>query len=105
MVISSKTDGVVGKIKIFGSINKFDIKDLESELDLFQNSSLVLIDLGNVEFIDSGFLNMLVRLKKKGCKANKNYRLLNPNDFVMEILRISHISQIIDIECSEPSPA
>jgi anti-anti-sigma factor len=63
-----------------------------------QHGRTVVIDLGRVDAVDAAGIGMLVSLQAAGIYL----RLMNPNQQVREMLRVTHLDSIFEI-CEPPS--
>jgi anti-anti-sigma factor len=58
-----------------------------------QHGRTVVIDLGRVDAIDAAGIGMLVSLQAAGIYL----RLMNPNQHVREMLRVTHLDSIFEV--------
>jgi anti-anti-sigma factor len=63
-----------------------------------QHGRTVIVDLENVDAIDAAGIGSLVSLQAAGTYL----RLMNPNDQVREVLRVTGLDSIFEIAVSEP---
>jgi len=63
-----------------------------------QHGRTVVIDLGRVDAVDAAGIGMLVSLQAAGIYL----RLMNPNQHVREMLRVTHLDSIFEV-CETPS--
>ena len=63
-----------------------------------QHGQTVVIDLGRVDALDAAGIGMLVSLQAAGIYL----RLMNPNQHVREMLRVTHLDSIFEV-CETPS--
>jgi HptB-dependent secretion and biofilm anti anti-sigma factor len=61
------------------------------------NVSEVDVELGNVEYLDSAALGMLLLLSERAKIANKSVALVNPNEMVAQVLERVKFGRIFAI--------
>lgn len=82
-----------------GKINSSNADELEKIFsDVPGNTEGVVIDAGELEYISSAGLRVLLSLKKR-CKGKK-FRIINVNKEVMHIFDITGFSEIMEIEAA-----
>ena len=69
--------------------------------DLLRDYSDIILDLDEVQFIDSGGLGLLVRLHTRARAANGDLKLCAVPAKIGEVLRITHLSTIFESHGSE----
>ncbi|MBD3320476.1 MAG: anti-sigma factor antagonist [Chitinivibrionales bacterium] len=91
-------------IDVVGKIDR--LKDsivLKSYINtlLEKNVSHIALSLGQVTYLDSGALNVLIychnALKKKG----KNFVLIEPNEYVRDVLEVVGLDKLVKIYSKE----
>jgi len=78
------------------------LRDAVQEL-LAKGNILVLLDLREVEHIDSAGLGELVRSHTSLRKAGGQLKLLNPSAKIMDMLRMSMLHKVFDVQTDEAS--
>src|SRR5215472_4558455 len=63
---------------------------------LIPESKRLVLDLTNVNYIDSSGIGALVRLWFSTKKAQHEFRVINSNERIKDILRISNLSKILE---------
>jgi len=56
-----------------------------------------IVDLKGADYMDSSAMGMLLQLREYG-KSDKDVRLINGNDGILEILRIANFDKLFTIE-------
>lgn len=56
-----------------------------------------VVDLKGADYMDSSAMGMLLQLREYG-NSDKNVRLINGNDGILEILRIANFDKLFTIE-------
>ena len=62
-----------------------------------KNARIVILDLSDVEILDGGGLGMLVFLRRWTKENAIQLKLVNPSNFVREMLERTHLAQVFDI--------
>lgn len=66
-----------------------------AEIDGVEN---LVLDFKELEYISSAGLRLLLLLKKKMNATGGTFKILNVNDFVMEVFEMTGFKDILDIE-------
>jgi anti-sigma B factor antagonist len=84
-----------------------DIKSIQgsimSVVDETKGGNIIL-DFGNVKFLSSAVLGLLIRISKKIYEQNGQLRLCNINQRIYEVFKITRLTQIFDI-CEDVTEA
>jgi anti-anti-sigma regulatory factor len=91
-VIKISKDLDLDRIRIL----KNDLKDL----DFYQE---VLIDMTDLDCINSNFINLLVRIKRQRPLDYQKIKLLNPNSLVNHMLDLNNLSSVYDVQKIYPT--
>lgn len=87
------------KLKVAGRIDTTTAPQLEdkilSEIDGVTNLEL---DFGDLEYISSAGLRLLLLLQKKMNAVDGSFKIFNVNDFVMEVFEMTGFNDILTIE-------
>lgn len=100
MDIKVTTDGSVGKLHMKGRFDFNVHRAFKEAYDPFlqQNGINSLeIDLGEVEYLDSSALGMLLLVRERAESAGKHVVLLHPNQTVAQILEIANFRKLFTI--------
>lgn len=65
----------------------------------------LIIDLTGVDDVDASGLGALVGLQKWARAAGVRIRLLNPSKYLRELLQLTKLERVFDIECAEQRAA
>ena len=84
-------------ITIKGNIKRSDIKKLRKSLEGFEEYSEVLLDLSEIDLVDSSFINFLLHIRKKYPETCQRILLLNPRDFVRSALSMFKLDQYFNV--------
>lgn len=57
----------------------------------------IAVDLGNVDYVDSSALGMLLLLREKSMAQNIQMRLINPKAAVRQVLEIANFEKLFSI--------
>jgi anti-anti-sigma factor len=94
----SKSVGPDSKtIRLAGSITRLDMKTLQHELVDSHCFDRINIDLTHADFIDSAFLGFLLAIRKTKPKEFEKIQILNPNPFIMDILKTSGLNEVVPV--------
>lgn len=84
---------------INGRVDTYTAPELETaineEIDSIES---LILDFENLEYISSAGLRVLVSTQKKAKKQDFSFKIINVNDVVNEILRMSKFDKILTIE-------
>ena len=90
-----------------GSIDSITSKplmdDIVQKLSVSPND-LFILDLQNVDFMNSLGLAAIIRIWKEAKAKNKTIRILT-NPRIADIIRVSHLNTLIDLYVMESNPA
>lgn len=82
-------------IKITGDIIMQEIKKFEKVTEDLGGVNEIHVDLSEVSYANSSFLNLLINIKNKYPK--KKIKIVNPNDFLLELLSITDFKSFFEI--------
>ena len=92
-----KNDSTVN-VAVTGRIDTTTAPQLEEAiLPEIDGASEVVIDFKNLEYISSAGLRLLLMLQKKMNASNGSFKILNVNDFVMEVFEMTGFKDILTI--------
>lgn len=99
MDISVSEDDKLVKITVNGDIEMMTIKNFKQKLfELGQNIDKdIEIDLSNVDYIDSSGVGVLISLLKLQKKKNKNLIINKVSPKVLNVLKLSSLSDVFNI--------
>lgn len=95
MELEFKKDKENLTVKVIGKLDTITAPKLEEEL--YRNMSeiqTIIFDLEKLKYISSAGIRVLLTIKKK----IGNLKLLKPTDEVLDVLEITGLSNIFDIE-------
>ncbi len=79
-----------------------EIHSLHSHLhDLLAESQTVILDLSDIQFMDSSGIGALVRLHATAKAGGSILRFCSPSPFVLQVLQFTHLHRIFEIHESE----
>ena len=86
-----------------------DINELqESLMSVIESASgkiSLILDFGNVRFLSSAVLGLLIRVSKRICEQEGQLRLCNINPKIYEIFKITRLTKTFDIYTDVESAA
>lgn len=87
-------------VSVRGEVDLYTAPKLREQLDeaVQGESPLVVVDLGQLDFIDSTGLGVLVGALKQARAAGGDVRLRNPNRSTHKILEIAGLTELFTIE-------
>lgn len=84
---------------INGRVDTYTAPELETSInEELDNIESLILDFENLEYISSAGLRVLVSTQKKAKKQDFSFKIINVNDIVNEILRMSKFDKILTIE-------
>ncbi|MCQ2737273.1 MAG: STAS domain-containing protein [archaeon] len=84
---------------INGRVDTYTAPELETAInEELDNIESLILDFENLEYISSAGLRVLVSTQKKAKKQDFSFKIINVNDVVNEILRMSKFDKILTIE-------
>jgi len=92
-----RENGIV-KIMMSDSLSVNDLEKMQNELELFEEITLVKLDLRNCSYIQSNVVSEIIDLKKELSRKNARLVLTNVHEAVMQLMEISNLINFIDIE-------
>jgi len=97
--ITQTTFGPASVLTLIGDLDSFNVSYLKEQLQrLFDRGDYkVIIDLNNVDFIDSAGLGNLVSSLKLCMNNSGDLVLVGPNDTVLDLLRITRLRDVFKI--------
>ncbi len=90
-------------IKISKGLDLSSIEALKNDLGDLDFYQEVLIDLTDLDCINSDFINLLVRIKRQRPLDYKKIKLLNPNSLVNHMLDLNNLSSVYDVQNIYPT--
>ena len=100
---STRQVGDVHVVRCHGRIiDGPEILSLHSHLrDLLAESQTVILDLSDIQFIDSSGIGALVRLHASAKAGSSILKFCSPSPFVLQVLHFTHLHRIFEIHESE----
>lgn len=98
MKINSYSEDQVQIVEIDSvRIDAGNAPEFKDEILQFINGAGIIIDFRNLEFIDSSGLSALVYLHKQAQNSNISLKLANLSPRIMDILKTTGLTQILQI--------
>ena len=99
MNIEVKDNEAVISVKVNGDIEMMTIKEFKEKLlELGQSADKdIELDLSEVEYIDSSGVGVLISLLKLQKKKDKVLQIKKASQKVMNVLKLSSLSDVIDL--------
>ncbi len=96
--VQSASDSLV--IDVRGEIDMATVGDLQARaaLALDRVESRVVVDLGDVSFIDSSGLDALVQLHRSLCEQNRKLTIRGLSDVTRRPFEATNLVDVLDIE-------
>lgn len=89
-------------VRLTGDLDVFFKGKLQAELEVFEDSGVLVIDLSSVTFIDSAGLTVLIDAHKRAARTGGTVRLvLREDQQVYRILQITGLTRMFKIFASE----
>ncbi len=89
-------------VKLYGEIDQHCTEEIRGEIDReldIKNITALIIDLGNVEFMDSSGLGLIMGRYRKIRERGGRIMLVRPTPRVDKVLELSGIKRLIDENC------
>jgi len=96
MEIKTKAEGTKLTIAVSGRVDTVTAPELESELK-FDDATCVVIDLGNVPYMSSAGLRLLLTAHKTMLGKGGELQIANVQPSVKEVLDITGFSDILNL--------
>lgn len=92
-------EGKIAVVTPFEEIEVYNAADLKNELsDIIDKGSInIIIDLINIEYIDSSGLGVLVSTLKKLRTVDGNLILVSPKNPIKQILELTSLNKVFSI--------
>lgn len=104
MNYKSEQIGSIRTIRIFGDINKYELQGLKNNLLDLKTLSEVIVDLSEVDFAGSDFLNLFIEIKHHFPLDYTKIVFLNPNELVQELFQMTHLDGVYRIRIEVEAP-
>lgn len=99
MEIKTIVDGASATFEVEGKLTVQTAPDLEAAIDAAPaDASNLAIDLTKVDYVSSAGLRVFVATQKLALKRGGSFQLLHPRDEVMEVLEMTGLSEVLDVE-------
>jgi anti-anti-sigma factor len=89
--------GSVRTIRIYGDINKFELKGLKESLAELMALTEVVIDLAEVDFAGSDFLNLFLDIRHYFPSDSGKIVFVNPNELIQELFEMTQLNKVYRI--------
>ena len=99
MDIKTTVEGTSATFAVEGKLTVQTAPDLEAAIDAAPAEAADLaIDLTEVDYVSSAGLRVFVAAQKLAMKRGGTFRLLHPREDVMEVLEMTGLSEVLDVE-------
>ena len=99
MDIKTTVEGTSATFAVEGKLTVQTAPDLEAAIDAAPVEAADLaIDLTEVDYVSSAGLRVFVAAQKLAMKRGGTFRLLHPREDVMEVLEMTGLSEVLDVE-------
>ncbi len=88
-------------IRINGDINKFELNGLKSSLQELKSFSEVVVDMTDVDFAGSDFINLFIDIRHYYPSDFAKIVFLNPNALIQELFQMTHLDSVYRIREEE----
>jgi len=95
--------GKIGRFQIIRLAGEFDlneVRNFEAKIDeiLADNKAHVVLDLNELEYLDSSGIGCLVRLYRDTVeRADGKFVIYRPKDFIKELFEVSNLTKFLAI--------
>ncbi len=97
MIITKKNINNVEILSLKGILNASSAPQLKSHIERCPESQSLVIDLGQVEFLDSSGLGVLVGIARKKKISGAFLRLANLNERIKTVFKLTNAYTLFDI--------
>jgi len=99
MEINVRKTGNVVVVTPVGDVNAHSAPELDAKLDelIGQGEQNYVLDLGDVPFMDSSGLGIMVKIFKRIRIGDGDVKLASPTPAIMNILRLTRLERVFDI--------
>jgi anti-sigma B factor antagonist len=85
-----------GRVRLSGRFDASQVETARAVLDSLTASTVV--DFGQLDYISSAGLGLLLGTQKRLAEAGKSLKLLNMNKHIREIFKIAGFDRVFEIE-------
>ena len=96
-------NGATKIIKFECEMDESETRALKFALEEPGLCSEILIDLTGISFVSSGFVGILVGIKQNQPLVYEKIKLLNPGDLVREMLALTPLKQMYEVQKIYPT--
>jgi anti-anti-sigma factor len=86
----------VRRVRLGGELDVIAANRLWTMLSELEGPGPVVVDLGDLSFIDSMGISTLLRAKKRADELGFDFRLTNPSERVREIFQVVGLNQMLE---------
>lgn len=97
MIITEKTINNFEILSIKGILNASSAPQLRNHIEQSPENQSLVIDLGQVDFLDSSGLGVLVRIARKKKNSGALLRLANLNERIKTVFELTNAYTLFDI--------
>lgn len=100
MEIKKSVNGNVAQLNVFGRLDAVTSIDLQASLEEVvqdKNVTKLVLDFNDVEYISSAGLRVILNMQKIINSANHSMNLINVNDDVMSVFKITGFDEFLSI--------
>ncbi len=97
MTITEKNSNNFAIISLKGILNASSVSQLKSHIEQSPESQSLVINLEQVDFLDSSGLGALVGIARKKKAAGALFKLANLNERVKKVFELTNASTLFDI--------
>jgi anti-anti-sigma factor len=90
-------------VKVIKPRSELDLLEIEEEILGAVSASEILLDLSGLDYINSAFIALLLRIKNGKRLLNRKLVLVNPNEIVNEILSMTQLDRVFEIQKIYPT--
>lgn len=89
------------RIRVHGDINRFELASLKRALSAASEMEEVVLDLSEVDFAGSDFINLLLEARHVDPDHFNRILVLNPTELVEELIDLSGLRPILRVVKTE----
>lgn len=99
MELTTTVEGTSATVALDGKLTVSSAPALEVELkSIPEGVNNISLDLSSLDYVASAGLRVIVSASKRYCSAGGSFKLVHPNEEVMEVLDATGLVEILNIE-------
>lgn len=97
--VERKNLGTVSLLNLDGNVVIGETDTLRDVVETLPSNSSVVLDLSHVSLVDAHGLGVLLHVREQAQARDMRLELLNVNEHLRELFRITHLDGVFQIRC------